>query len=704
MNGFPTITIDLVLDWTTKEGLHGVLHAILFHRLFGTVRPQTFEVLDVTMPGVADPEMERLVNEKVGLFWKAIEGGVNKRGQVIVIFAEKRPKKSWFQTYEEEIPWEQWVINVEYRQLKSEADRQVALSTLASTLTRTLQTMITHTSSEQGRNVVPQITNAEGISPFPVKIVKRSSIKIPLKGSALRALSSNYFLFLPQPASPAMSSSRRNDNAASPNIAIIGAGIGGLACAIALRRQLGYENFKIYEKAADIGGTWRDNIYPGCSSDVGMDFYSLSTDLHNWKESHGSQEDILEYWRELTVKYGLYSTISFNSLIKSLDWNDAESKYYITIEDPKTGLTRVETANIVVSAIGGLEVPRYPNIPGLETFKGVMFHSARWRKDVDLRGKRVGVIGNGASATQFVPRITENPSVQVTEFCKTPNWFLPPMRMTHSNFRRILVGYVPFMARLMRFIAFMRTELFYLTIFATPFIRRSYTKLAKDYIISTAPEEYHDVLVPTFPLGCKRVIFDTNFLSALHRPNLKLDWNGIQSITEDGIITKKGEKYAFDVLIFATGFAADLFSLPVNARSQSIQEYFEKEKGPKAYLGTVIPGFPNFFTIFGPNTATGHTSVIFTNEVQVQYILQVIKPILDRKVLALEVTRQATDAYNEKSKSDFRVQYSLSVFRGTGLAVTEESQAFSLERRLYFGGGFANQNGLTLQAPVWTSG
>ncbi|KAF5386715.1 hypothetical protein D9615_002079 [Tricholomella constricta] len=169
----PTITIDLVLDrLTTKDVLKGILHSILFHRLFGTVKPQTFEVLDVTMPGVSDVGMEQLVNDKVDTFWKGIEGGANKRGQITVIFSEKRPKKSWFQVYmgEENVPWEQWVINAELRQPKADADRQAFNAKLADTLTQAVHTMLTHTSSDRGRAAVPLITNAFGISPFPIDI------------------------------------------------------------------------------------------------------------------------------------------------------------------------------------------------------------------------------------------------------------------------------------------------------------------------------------------------------------------------------------------------------------------------------------------------------------------------------------------------------------------------------------------------------
>ncbi|PFH53521.1 hypothetical protein AMATHDRAFT_137607 [Amanita thiersii Skay4041] len=172
-SSLPTITIELTLDRsTTKDVLHGVLHSILFHRLFGTVKPQTFEVLDVTMPGVSDPAMEQLVNEKVDTFWKGLESGMNKRGQIIVTFSEKRPKKSWFQVYmgEEEVPWEQWVINAELRQSKNERERQAFNKELSSTLTKSIQVMLSHTISDRGRMAVPLITDAGSISPFPIKV------------------------------------------------------------------------------------------------------------------------------------------------------------------------------------------------------------------------------------------------------------------------------------------------------------------------------------------------------------------------------------------------------------------------------------------------------------------------------------------------------------------------------------------------------
>lgn len=437
--------------------------------------------------------------------------------------------------------------------------------------------------------------------------------------------------------------------AQKPRVAIIGTGTGGLALAIKLKQQLGYENFTIFEKGDDVGGTWRDNVYPGCSSDIPMFFYSLSTDNHDWPHSHGSSTDIQEYWQTLAQKYTLYPLIQFNTKVTSAIWDDAEKVYHIYLEDVKTGEKREYEAEVLVSAIGVLEVPRYANIPGREEFKGELWHSARWNpKNVDMRNKRVAVIGNGASATQFVPRITEDPSVQVIEFCRTPNWMLPPIRTEYSSVRRWFNRNIPLVPLFFRWLMYLRTELFYMLIFGSPFMRKISTKGAAYYIKSAAPKQYHEKLIPKYTLGCKRVIFDTDFCKALHRPNFDLNWDGVERITEDGVLTKKGEKIPFDIIIFGTGYRADEYPLQVRGVGGTIQEYFKDKQGPQAYRGTTYPNFPNFFTISGPNTITGHTSVIFTNECQADYIIQLIKPILERQVVTVEVKPEPTDVYNEK--------------------------------------------------------
>ncbi|KAJ7932822.1 hypothetical protein B0H13DRAFT_2247188 [Mycena leptocephala] len=415
----------------------------------------------------------------------------------------------------------------------------------------------------------------------------------------------------------------------SPKVVIVGAGIGGVGFGIALRRQLGFDDFIIYEKGSDIGGTWRENIYPGASSDVGIHFYSLSTDLNpDWPSTHGSQEQILDYWRKLATKYEVYPRVVFNRMVVSAEWSAKEQLYHVITKDVESGARFSTTAKILISALGLLHVPRLPSIPGISSFKGNMFHSARWDTGVDLRGKRVAVIGNGTSAVQFIPLISEDPTVQITEFCRTPNWFTPPIRGDFSPRWRWVFKHVPLAIRIYRLFL--------------------YLQFAKQYIMRTAPKENHERLLPDYALGCKRIVFDQNYLEALHRPNVTLNWDGMQSICEDGIITNTGEKLLFDVLIFATGFAADRYPLKVvGDTGKTVQEYYDSQGGPKAYLGATVPGFPNLFLVGGPNLGTGHTSAILTGELQIGYIMKFVKPILDGLVSTFDVTTHATDTYND---------------------------------------------------------
>ncbi|KAJ7645054.1 hypothetical protein DFH06DRAFT_1425707, partial [Mycena polygramma] len=434
-----------------------------------------------------------------------------------------------------------------------------------------------------------------------------------------------------------------------PNIVIIGAGIGGVSFGIALRRQLGFDDFTIYEKASDVGGTWRDNIYPGAASDVPTHFYSLSTDLNpDWTSTHAPQPEMFAYWRKLSAKYDIYRRIVFNRAVVSAGWNSKEQLYHVVTEDIESGARYSTTASILISALGVLEVPRFPSINGLSSFKGDLFHSARWNTSLDLREKRVGVVGNGASATQFIPQISADPAVQVTEFCRTPNWYVPArLRFTYTPLWKWTFKYVPLAMRAYRLFLYLRGEMSYLTVFSNPAFRAK-TTLLTQYIKHMAPKEEAEHLIPDYTLGCKRLLIDTDYLQSLHRPNMKLNWDGIDSICEDGIVTKKGEKLPFDVIIFATGFAADRYPLTVvGDAGTTVQEYYDSQNGPTAYLGTTVPRFPNFFMIGGPNIATGHTSAILTEELQINYILKFVKPILDGLVATFDVTPAATDAYND---------------------------------------------------------
>ncbi|KAJ7221365.1 hypothetical protein GGX14DRAFT_429489 [Mycena pura] len=438
-----------------------------------------------------------------------------------------------------------------------------------------------------------------------------------------------------------------------PRVVIIGAGVGGMTMAIELKR-MGFSNFTIIEKAAEVGGTWRDHIYPGCSSDVAVHFYSLSTELKpDWTHNFALQPAIQEYWLQVARKHDLYANIVFNRKVVSAQW-DARAQQYSILTEDLNGTKVVMTAAILVSAVGVLEIPRFPDIPGISRFAGDSFHSARWNNKVSLAGKRVAVIGGGASAMQLVPRISQDPSVQVTQFCRSRTWILPPVRKEFSATHKWLLRHMPFYLRIYRNFQFLMTELAYLKIFGSHSGNRDVERLVKDYMLKATPKEYIHQVIPSDPdlkVGCKRVIFDTSYLASLAQPNMELAWDPIESISEDAILTKKGST-PFDVIIFCTGYITDDYPIPIQGSTdQTVAGYFKAHGGPTAYLGTTIPSFPNFFTLAGANTATGHTSLLFAEEVQVQHILKLIKPIIAGHILSLEVTAEATDAYNRKIQS-----------------------------------------------------
>ncbi|KAJ7029749.1 hypothetical protein C8F04DRAFT_1043117 [Mycena alexandri] len=432
-----------------------------------------------------------------------------------------------------------------------------------------------------------------------------------------------------------------------PHIVIIGGGIGGMTMAIELKR-IGFSNFTIIEKGAEFGGTWRDSIYPGCSSDVPIHVYSLSTDLKfDWTHSLEFQPAIQEYWLQLARKYGLYPNIIFNRKVVSAQWDVPTQKYDVITQD-LGGFLIPMSAAILISAIGILEIPRFPVIPGISSFRGDSFHSSRWNHDISLAGKRVAVIGSGASATQFVPIVSEDPTVQITQFCRSPSWILPPARRQYSLVEKWLLRHVPFYLRTFRNCNYFWTEMIYLGVFGNKFLALCIQKYVRWYMTKNTPAEYVDQVIPSDPnhkLGCKRLLYDTNYLASLARPNMSLVRDRIEYIGEQGVFTQKGLQ-AVDIIIYATGYITDDYPINIKGTEQTVSEYYHAHSGPTAYLGTTVPTFPNFFTIAGPNTATGHTSLLFAEEVQVQYIMQMIKPVLAGHISSLEVTDEATEKYN----------------------------------------------------------
>ncbi|KZP31892.1 FAD/NAD(P)-binding domain-containing protein [Athelia psychrophila] len=436
-------------------------------------------------------------------------------------------------------------------------------------------------------------------------------------------------------------------------VVIIGAGIGGLSTAIALKEKLGFENFTIFEKASDVGGTWQANTYPGAASDVRVHLYSLSTELRpHWNAGVATQPELLAYWSELTAKHGLRPHITFNTHVVGAEWDAAQQLYHVrvqTLRDDDVMEERVVDAEVVISAIGILEQPRFPDIEGLGAFKGEWFHSARWEHDVELKGKRVAVIGSGSSAIQFVPKLAQDPSIEVVQFIRTPSWYIPKVEIAYSNFVKWIFAHVPGVMRMYRHSIFLQSEMLYFGLFRIPSLGRKIQQGLLKHMQHNCPQEYQQAMIPTFPPGCKRLLLDAGYLRALNQPNVSVRFGGAARITSGGVETAQGEEIPADVIIFATGFTVDEYPFHVSGvDGTTIQGYYKEHGGPTAYLGTTVPGLPNFYMVSGPNTVTGHTSVIFMEEVQAQYILKLIAPVLAGAAASFAVTPAACDAYNAK--------------------------------------------------------
>ncbi|KAG8737052.1 hypothetical protein FRC10_008648 [Ceratobasidium sp. 414] len=412
------------------------------------------------------------------------------------------------------------------------------------------------------------------------------------------------------------------------NVAIIGAGIGGLTAAISLQKSLGLHNYTIYERGTDVGGTWR--VAPAIYLRTGTGKPRLVLSGY-WEWIWASRNEIQAYWKRLSIKHVVEPHIEYGSEMVSAVWDEGNKHYTLEIRDVKTQVTRQVVAQVVISATGVFNLPRWPDIPGRESFRGEVLHAEHWDHSVNLSGKRVAVIGNGCSAcvvrlpsgtshsSQLIPEISKDSSVQVINFCRTASWYLPRPQTHVPHSVRWIFRNVPFVLKAFRWTLAGTAELLYHNMKRNPFsnlIHILFEKGAISYMKAMAPAKYHKDMIPNY--RCKRVIFDPGYLSSLHRPNVDLEWDNITEIIPEGIVTKSGKKMAFDVLCFATGFDIEN-SLTLNVtgvNNQKLEEYYKREGGPTGYMGTTVPGFPNWVTIFGPNTTTGHASVIFAEEMQ----------------------------------------------------------------------------------------
>jgi cation diffusion facilitator CzcD-associated flavoprotein CzcO len=434
-----------------------------------------------------------------------------------------------------------------------------------------------------------------------------------------------------------------------PAIVIIGSGFAGLGMAIRLKKA-GYHDFVILEKGGDLGGTWRDNQYPGCACDVPSHMYSFSFELNpDWSRMFAPQREIWAYMRRCAAKYGLPEHLRFNSEVESLEWDDEARHWQVHLADG----TRY-TPKAVISGIGALHVPSYPNIPGLERFTGTSFHSAEWDHSYDLRGKRVAVIGTGASAIQFVPRIAEQVG-RLHLFQRTPPWIQPKPDVAFPEpVRRALR--LPGAARALRNAIYWTLEARSVGFTIDPRLSGPMRSVALRHIARQIPDpELRAKVTPDYTIGCKRVLLSSDYYPALNRPNVDLITEGIAEVTETGVVTTDGSTYEVDAIIYGTGFKVTeaLAEQRITGRNGlKIQDAWGD--GIEAHRGITVPGFPNLFLLLGPNTGLGHNSVVFMIESQIEHILGCLRLLSEQKGRFIEAKAPAMRRYADRIQRRLR--------------------------------------------------
>jgi cation diffusion facilitator CzcD-associated flavoprotein CzcO len=429
----------------------------------------------------------------------------------------------------------------------------------------------------------------------------------------------------------------------TPTVAVIGAGPGGIAMGVRLAED-GYD-FTIFDGAGGFGGTWRKNTYPGAACDVPSHFYSFSFALNpRWSKTYANQPEILAYLERVAAEHGLNDHLVPNTRVTSLRWSDTDQRWTILTENGSA-----HEFDVVVSAVGMLDVPNVPDIVGADRYRGRSFHSSQWDYSKSIAGERVASIGTGASAIQYVPEIAAD-AEHLTVFQRTPIWVSPRFDEPFTAEQQAVFERNPLEAKKIRDAAFEQYELIN---FAEDGAQTTgATDLAREYLHrKIADEELRAKLTPCYPVGCKRPLLSRTWFPTFTRPNVTLETSPIVEFTEDGLRTADGVEHVVDTVVYGTGFKAAnyLGSLDVHGRSGT-RLRDDWRDGAEAYLGTLIPGCPNLFTLYGPNT-NGVTSIIYVLEAQAQYIGRLLGEMGGRGLRTVEVRREVHDRYNAEIQS-----------------------------------------------------
>jgi cation diffusion facilitator CzcD-associated flavoprotein CzcO len=427
-------------------------------------------------------------------------------------------------------------------------------------------------------------------------------------------------------------------------IAIVGAGFSGIGMSARLLEE-GIDDFVVLERADEIGGTWRDNTYPGCQCDIPSVLYSFSFAPNpNWSRLYPLQSEIRDYLRDCAQRFGVLPHIRFGTDAEGAEWDDDARRWRIETSDGEL------TADVLIGGMGGLTEPSIPDIPGLDRFEGTVFHSARWDHEHDLAGERVGVIGTGASAVQFVPKI--QPRVgSMTVFQRTPSWVLPDPDRRMTRAEKLLFRRLPITQRGLRALLYGLHETTVLGTIVDRRLSEGFERVGRSHLRrQVADPQLRAKLTPDYTLGCKRITMSNSYFPALAQPNSELVTEPITEVRAASIVTAGGNERELDTIILGTGFK--VFDNPglARIRGRGGQTLDEAWKGsPRAYLGTAIAGFPNLFLLVGPNSAGGYNSIIFTSEAHINYVVRCLQEMDAQRLDSVEVKPEVYERYNAET-------------------------------------------------------
>jgi len=443
------------------------------------------------------------------------------------------------------------------------------------------------------------------------------------------------------------------DRAALPGhvrVAVVGAGFAGIGAAIALRKA-GHTDVVVLERAESIGGTWRDNTYPGCACDIPSHLYSFSFAPNpGWTRSFPAQPEIWGYLEDVCDRFAVRRQVRCGVELTGAYWDEAEAHWRLTTSRGEL------SADILVSAAGGLSQPKVPALPGLNDFAGAVFHSAGWDHGVDLAGARVAVIGTGASAVQFVPQI--QPWVaQLYVFQRTPPWIIPRRDRPISPRLRTLFRAAPPVQRLARAAIYLSREAAVVGFVAAPAAMRAVEALARRHLrAQVADPALRATLTPDYRAGCKRILLSDDYYPALTQPNTELVSAGVRALTPDGVTAADGRTRPVHVVVLATGFRATdpPIAHHIRGRGGVLLADAWAAAGMQALRGSTLAGFPNLFFLVGPNTALGHNSIVFVIECQLRYLRDALRAMDTRGLAAIEATPAAQRRWNAELQRRMR--------------------------------------------------